>query len=82
MWLFISEVFRFEILGFEQIQGAFYKVFVGRLASLTRKRFASGRFRTCDEWKFEVDFRRAVIVHLLSRLIHLSLSVHWPVANS
>jgi hypothetical protein len=22
------------------------------------------------------------IVHLLSRLIHLSLSVHWPVANS
>lgn len=82
MWLFISEVFRFEILGFEQVQGAFYKVFVGRLASLTRKRFASGRFRTCDEWKFEVDFRRAVIVHLLSKLIHLSLSVHWPVANS
>ena len=61
MWLFISEVFRFEILGFEQVQGDFYKVFVGmlRLASLTPKRFASGRFRTCDEWKFEVDFRQA-----------------------
>jgi hypothetical protein len=49
MWLFISEFFRFEILGFEQVQGAFYKVFVGRLASLTRKRFASGRFSSCDE---------------------------------
>ena len=31
MWLFISEVFRFEILGFEQVQGAFYKVFVGEI---------------------------------------------------
>jgi hypothetical protein len=25
MWLFISGVFRFEILGFEQVQGDFYK---------------------------------------------------------
>jgi hypothetical protein len=29
-----------------------------RLASLTRKRFPSGRFRSCDEWMFEVDFRQ------------------------
>ena len=27
MWLFISEVFRFEILGFEQVDEDFYKVY-------------------------------------------------------
>jgi hypothetical protein len=47
MWLFISEVFRFEILGFEQIQGAFYKVFVGRLASLTE----ALRFRSVQDMR-------------------------------
>lgn len=30
-----------------------------RLVSLTRKRFASGRFRSCDEWMFGVNFRQA-----------------------
>jgi hypothetical protein len=45
--VFISEVFRFEVLGFE------------KLVNLTRKRFASGRFRSCDEWMFEVNFRQA-----------------------
>jgi len=30
-----------------------------RLASLTRNRFASDRFRSCDEWMFEVNFRQA-----------------------
>jgi len=27
MWLFISEVFRFEILGFEQVDEDFYRVY-------------------------------------------------------
>jgi hypothetical protein len=32
---------------------------MSRLVSLTRKRFASGRFRSCDEWMFGVNFRQA-----------------------
>ena len=46
--VFVSEVFRFEVLGFEEVNEDFYKVYFGmlRLVSLTRKRFASGRFRS------------------------------------
>jgi hypothetical protein len=46
-----QEVFRFETLGFEQVDEDFYKVYFRdvELVSLTRKRFASGRFRSCDE---------------------------------
>jgi hypothetical protein len=58
--VFISEVFRFETLGFEQVEEDYYKVHFGMLrsVSLTRKRFASARFRSCDEWLFEVNFRQ------------------------
>jgi len=39
--------------------GNWHKVYFGmlRLRSFTRKRFASVRFRSCDEWMFEVNFR-------------------------
>ena len=51
--------FQFEVLGFEQTDEDFYKVYFRdvKLASLTRKRLASGRFRSCDEWIIGVNFR-------------------------
>jgi len=58
--VFISEVCRFEVLGFEQVDEGFYMAFgMLRLVSLTRMRFASGRFRSSDEWMFGVIFRQA-----------------------
>jgi hypothetical protein len=58
--VFVSEVFRFEILGFEQVDEASTRSIFGmlRLVSLTRKRFASVWFRSCDQWMFGVNFRQ------------------------
>ena len=55
--VFISEVFRFETLGFEQVDLDFTRsIFVMlKLVSLTGKRFASGRFRSCGESIFGVN---------------------------
>jgi hypothetical protein len=59
--VFISEVFRFEILGFEQVQEDFYKVYFRdvEIGEFDAKRFGSGRFRSCDKCTFEVNFRQA-----------------------
>jgi hypothetical protein len=59
--VFVSEVFRLTFSASNRSMKTSTRSIVGmlRLASLTRKRLASGRFRSCDEWMFGVNFRQA-----------------------
>jgi hypothetical protein len=58
--VFVSEVFRFEVLGFEQVHEDFYKVYFRdvEIGEFDAEAFASGRLRSCDEWMFGVSFRQ------------------------
>src|SRR5271154_4412314 len=58
--VFISEVFRFEVLGLEQVDEDFYKVYF-RDVQIGEFDAEALRFRpvqSCDEWIFGVNFRQ------------------------
>ena len=58
--VFISEVLRFEVVGFEQVDEGFYKVYFRdvEIGEFDAEALRFRRFRSCDEWKFEVNFRQ------------------------